>query len=405
MSDSAAALLDKPVKDMTDAELAAAKASLRRPSRPPVPAGSPDGLLIRNMESVIPQPLKWLWPGVLPLGKLSMIVGDPGLGKSLLTLDVAARVSQGAASPDGSHNVIGEVILLSAEDDPSDTIRPRLDAAGALPSLIQFVEAVTEGKRQRGFNLTADVARLDRAIGENTRLVIVDPITAYLGAIDSHVTSDVRGVLAPLAELAARRSVAIVGVSHLNKGSSAAMYRVTGSLAFVAAARAVWAVGRDPQDAGRILMLPVKMNLAPNEGGFAYRVSVCEGTMITAPHVVWEPGRIQGDADEMLQAGRDSEDHSEKVEAREWLAEVLAAGPVAQADLRRAATEAGLSWATVRRAKKTAGAVSEKSGFSGGWTWTLAPKALKSAEDAHPQSKSNLGQSEHLRAFPGRIEI
>ena len=106
-------------------------------------------------------------------------------------------------------------------------------------------------------------------ITTETRIIIVDPITAYITGGDSHVTSEVRGLLAPLAELAARRGVAILGVSHLNKGSGAAMYRTTGSLAWVAAARAVWAVGRDQENPERIIMLPVKMNLTKDRTGFA----------------------------------------------------------------------------------------------------------------------------------------
>jgi hypothetical protein len=352
-------------------------------------------LLVENMENVTPEPLRWLWPGVIPLGKVTMIVGDPGLGKSLLTLDMAARVSRGVPWPDGTPCQIGEVLLLSAEDDAADTIRPRLDAADALPSMIQLIKAVREGKKDRSFDLEADAAKLATVITDATRLIIIDPITAYLGRIDSHVTADVRRLLAPLAELAARRGVAIVAVSHLNKSSGPAIYRTTGSLAFVAAARAVWAVGRDPEDEERCLMLPVKQNLSRNEGGLAYRIeAVNTPSDILAPRVEWEEGRVQGDVTQLLQAGRDGEERSERSEAMDWLREVLGDGPRLAKELQAEAKTDGLSWATVRRAQKALGIKPSKDGFRAGWSWSLPPKMLKSDQDAHPQE---VGAFEHLR--------
>jgi hypothetical protein len=122
-------------------------------------------LFMRSMTKVQPEVLRWLWPGVIPAGKLTLIEGDPGLGKSLVTLDIAARVTCGNLWPDGSAACpIGEVILFSAEDDPGDTIRPRLDAAGAYAGLVQIVEGVRDGKNRRLFNLAEDVAKLESVL-------------------------------------------------------------------------------------------------------------------------------------------------------------------------------------------------------------------------------------------------
>jgi hypothetical protein len=361
------------------------------------------------MAEINPVPLRWLWPGVIPAGKLTLFVGDPGLGKSLVALDIAARVTSGIPWPDGSSACpIGKVILLSAEDDPADTIRPRLDAAGAISDLVRLIEGVRDGKRQRLFNLADDTLRLDAEIAQDTRLIIIDPITAYVGGIDSHVTSDVRGLLAPLAELAARRGLAILGVSHLNKGSGAAMYRTTGSLAWVAAARAVWAVGRDPENRDRILMLPVKQNLSPNLGGFAYGILPKND----APCIAWENGRALGDADALLRSLEDTEDRSAGKEAEEWLAEALAEGRVKAADLFRQAHAVGISTITLRRAATKIGVRKVKGGFRDGWSWALpgAEGDHRSPEDDqgdHPQGMSTFGKNDHLREGEqaGRLDL
>src|SRR5690606_15615930 len=127
------------------------------------------------------------------------------------------------------------------------------------------------------------------------RLVIIDPVSAFLGSTDSHNNSEVRGVLAPLAEMAARHGVAIVAVTHLNKGGGSALNRVIGSIAFTAAARAAYVVTRDEDDPARRLMLPAKNNLGCDENGFAYRL---EGE--PTPHIEWEPTLVAMSADEAV---------------------------------------------------------------------------------------------------------
>ena len=196
------------------------------------------------------------------------------------------------------------MILLSAEDDLADTIRPRLDAARGDPDRVHAIEAVNIGdQRRRTFDLGTDVARLDDvadAVGE-ARLVVIDPITAYLGRTDSHRNSDVRGVLAPLQEFASRRGIAVICVSHLTKnGSSEAMARVTGSGAFVAAARAAFLVVKDEHDPARRLFLPAKNNIGPDGArlGLAYRIAERDSVGgLRAPAVEW-------DAEPVLNNGR-----------------------------------------------------------------------------------------------------
>src|SRR5262249_24599666 len=160
-----------------------------------------------------------------------------------------------------------------SEDDPSDTIRPRLEVAGAVLSRIHYVTMVQDrsSKKKRGFDLTQDIERLEETIKKigDVVLVIIDPMSAYMGKpgkLDSYRISDVRAVLAPLTEMAARQAVAIIGIEHLNKTQGLkALLRLAGSVALVAAPRSVIIFVRDEEDKERRLFLPSKNNNAPEE--------------------------------------------------------------------------------------------------------------------------------------------
>ena len=247
------------------------------------PSASPSGETrafaeLRRFSDIRPKMLRWLWPRRIPLGKLTLIAGDPGLGKSLVTIDIAARVSKGSRFPDGAPCEPGDVIILSAEDDAEDTIRPRLDAAGADVSRIHLLEAVrvvmADGKSTEStFTLERDIPALEDAlIRTGARAVIVDPVSAYVGSADSNANAEVRGLLKPLVALAAKYGAAVILITHLRKSGGAAIYRAMGSLAFSAAARAHWGVVADPDNKARRLFLQVKQNLAPDTDGLAYAI-------------------------------------------------------------------------------------------------------------------------------------
>ena len=294
---------------------------------------------------IAPEPIRWLWRDRIALGKVTIIAGDPGLGKSLVTIAMAAHVSKGQPWPvDGSPCEAGDVIILSAEDDPADTLRPRLDAAGADVSRVSIVKSVRSIPRggdqpiSRMFSLRADLKAMQLAALRlpACRLIIIDPISAYLDGTDSHNNADVRAVLAPMAEIAAAVGAAFVCVSHFNKGTgSSAMYRTTGSLAFVAAARAAFAVSRDKDNPARRLMLPIKNNLAPEStGGIAYAVVAPQGV----PMIAWDPDPVTTiTADEALAPERREGDTSERErpereDAVRWLREFLSGGPRGEGD-------------------------------------------------------------------------
>ncbi len=348
----------------------------------------------RCMADIKARPIRWLWPGRIARGKVSMIAGHPGLGKSQVTASLAAIVTTGGRWPvDWTPCELGSVVIMSAEDDPADTIRPRLEAAGADARRIYILEAVREpsdgSTLDRPFNLKTDLCHLDELmeyIGD-VSLVVIDPITAYLGGADSHKNAEVRALLAPLSELASRHCAAVVCVSHLNKGAGEAMMRVNGSLAFVAAARAAFLVAKDRNDKCRRLFLPVKNNIGNDVSGLAFRVEGHSVKGIETSRVSWEPEAVEISADEALVVEADTSMPA-RSEAKEWLNDLLADGPVAVKEIESEAKAAGLSWATVRRAKDALGIRSVKVRFDGQWSWSL-PKML---EDVPSQKGEHLGE-------------
>jgi hypothetical protein len=335
------------------------------------------------LADVEPQPINWLWPNRIAMGKLTMLCGDPGLGKSFLALDLGARVTQGAPWPDNRDTYApqGGVVILTAEDDLADTVRPRLDAAGADPAQVVAIQAVRwhddGGKYERFFDLERDLPALEGAIGRqgNTKLVIIDPITAYLGKIKANDNSEVRRVLGPLADLCGRLGVACIGVSHLRKGDGQALYRTLGSLAFVAAARAVYVVARDVTDpeGKRRLMLPTKNNLGNDRSGLAFELCPRHGAF-GQPCISWEAGTVDTSADEALAPapGKRGPKPEERNEAAEFLRQALADGPRLGKEVAEDAKHGfGISPKTLERARKELMVVAYREKIPGPWFWKL----------------------------------
>ena len=338
------------------------------------------GLEIRRVSDIAARPVNWLWPGRIARGKVTMLAGHPGLGKSQAALAIAAIVTTGGRWPvDRIPAEPGSVIIMSAEDDPEDTIRPRLEAAGADLTRCHVIGAVLDkdqsGKnRKRGFSIVEDLPRLAAALREieDVSLVIIDPITAYLGDTDSHRNAEVRAVLAPLAELVAEYRAAILAISHLRKSADGdAILRVSGSLAFVAAARAAYLVIRDPGNDRRRLFLPAKNNLGEDRTGYAYQIEAASlAGEIKTSRIVWAPESETITADEAL-SPRGTGPQPKLDAAMDWLGELLAQGPLSQVEVQAAAGTAGHAWATVRRAANEIGVEKTKDGYGGGWVWSL----------------------------------
>ncbi len=346
------------------------------PEQPSIPIPSIGSPVIACMADVKPEEVRWLWPGRIPLGRLSLLVGRPGEGKSFATTDWAARVSKGRAWPDGTVCKLGSVLLVSAEDDPSDTIRPRLDAHEAEPTRIHALQGVRAGNDAQGrpieavFTL-ADLDALKQAIDEigDVRLIVVDPIGSYMGGrVDAHRDNEVRAVLAPLGEIARQSGAAVLLVAHQRKGAAShADDLVLGSRAFTGIARSVLHMLRDPDDENRRLLLPGKMNLSTPSPGLAFTI---DGD---PARVQWEPDPVQTTAAEVLARGNGTGDTSSGDEAEQWLRDVLSNGPMPSSELKVQAEHDGMAWRTIERTKKRIGVNATREGFGsdGKWVWVL----------------------------------
>jgi hypothetical protein len=329
------------------------------------------------LSSVEPEEVSWLWPSWLALGKLALVDGDPGLGKSAMTLDLAARVSAGKAFPDGTECEPSGVVLLSAEDGLADTIRPRLDAARADTSKILALATVPdENGHDRLLSIPEDISIIEKGIRRvGARLVVVDPLMAFLsGDTNSHRDQDVRRALAPLAGLAERTGAAVLVVRHLNKAQvSNPLSRGGGSIGIIGAARMAFVVGRDPQDENRRVLASTKNNLAMPPASLIFGLEEVESGSV---RVDWL-GQSEVSAKDLLATPQDHERSDDRGEAVEFLEEVLADGPVPAGQVREEAEDTGISIRTLERVKKKMGvssyrenATGEKRG-KGQWYWKL----------------------------------
>ena len=342
-------------------------------------------ICIVPFELIQPVALEWLWDGRIPRGKLCVVAGDPGLGKSYLTLYMAAVLSRGGEWPDGSRAARENVLIVSAEDDAADTIRPRLDRLGADPARIWNIEGVKNDGPDimRPFSLRMDLALLSEAITDTAAaMVIVDPLNAFLGGIDSHKAAEVRGVLSPLAHVAGETRASLVCVHHLNKGTSAnALYRASGSLDFVAAARIVHGVAPDPDLEGRRVFVPVKCNIAKMPDGLGFRIGEDGITFDKLPVTL-------DAAAAFTSRPVDHEERSERDMAKDFILAELADGPVPVTAMYKVAKDNGYSQITVRRAGSDLHVKKTKEGYQGTWHWSLpahpdGPKVIKESKDAH----------------------
>jgi hypothetical protein len=291
----------------------------KRPADAMTVAGGAEGLTFVTASQVAQTPVEWLWPGRIARGKMTLLAGDPGLGKSHIGIDVMARITRGVPWPDGGTAPSGSCLLFTAEDAANDTVCPRLDLAGADMDRMRIAGPVRAEGQRRSFSLATDLAYLGEAIVRigDVAMMVIDPITAYLGGIDSHRTTDVRSVLEPLDRFAEELQVAILAITHPPKASqSKAIHSFTGSLAFVAAARLAFIAVEEPETE-RALLLPVKNNLGPKAEGLGYRIQT--GTThrgIPSSHVIWDG--VTMTANEAIRSSAETRRGSEQREAEEY---------------------------------------------------------------------------------------
>ncbi len=343
---------------------------------------APPRAISRRAADIEVRPVDWLWPGRVPRGMLTLLDGDPGLGKSSIVIDLAARITRGwAMPPDGGPGPAAPpaaVVILNAEDSPEHTIRPRLDAAEADASRVHLLEAIAFGDDQRPPSMPCDLATLEGLVKETgATLVTLDPLMAYLGEeVNAHRDQDIRRALHQLKGLAERTGAAVVVVRHLNKlAGGAALYRGGGSIGIIGAARSALVVGRDPQDPDRRILAVNKCNVARAARSIAYtiessgavgRIGWGDECDLTPDDILAAPERPRGEA---------------TGEAEQFLRDLLTAGPMPKSDIEQAAAAAGIRDGTLRRAKDRLGVLSSKIGFFGPWGWQLPANPAEGANN------------------------
>jgi hypothetical protein len=323
--------------------------------------------VIVRLSDVEPQEVRWLWKPYIPLGKLTILEGDPGVGKTWLALQIAAILSTGRPFPCANcvPNVWHEpsnVVYLTAEDGLADTLRPRLDKAGADVSKVNALTAYRNGEENNCVTLK-DVDVIDTTLQQvKPALVVIDPLQAYLGAgVDMHRANEVRPVLAGLAALAEKYRCAVLCIRHLGKGQKdRAVYRGLGSIDFSAAARSVLLVGEDPNDESKKVLAHSKSSLAPKGVSLSFE--------LRSDKLFW-CGTSDLSADALLAPPKGEEEKSAFEEAGDFLKQVLTNGPKPAYEVLREAEGLGISERTLKRAKAAIGVVSIKDGELRAWRW------------------------------------
>ena len=333
----------------------------------------------RKMSEIEPQPINWLWEDYIAKGTFTLITGEPDLGKSQITLSMAAIVTTGGIWPvGGKQSEMGNVILISAEDSPEHTIRTRLEANGANLSKVHLLDGIRKSDSNSDcklFNLKSNLNELETMINEikGVTMIVVDPLSAYLSGVDSYKNTDVRSMLAPLSKLAERHDIAIVGVEHPPKSSNGrAMNQVGGSIAFVAASRSAYLVSKDPEDEERRLFLRIKNNLTSHSVGISYRLEEVILPTGEISKVVWGDEPVKITADEVLAYYNRTEFQHGKESRTKWLQEELADGPKNAAEVEKKALTQGITEKQLRNTREYAGVSSDKTDFDGGWDLSLS---------------------------------
>jgi RecA-family ATPase len=338
------------------------------------PPGTP---ILQCLADVEPEEISWLWNNRIPIGKITMLDGDPGLGKSWCAYAIAASVTTGKPLPgDNRENKPSNVLILTGEDDPADTIRPRMDSIGANPKLVQMLPAVIgDDGKERHVSLVKDLGALEIALVEKDHsLVIIDPLNAYLGGgVDTYNDADIRTVLAPISKLASKHKVAILCIRHLTKTKGgSALYRGQGSIAYIAAARMALLVAKHPDNPNIRVIAGVKTNITGKSKSMSFEIDD-QGMFY------WR-GEVDIDADTLLQATSENQKDSTLQDAEQFLFDLLWDTPMSAKEVFSQGEDAGFSRRTLERAKKSMKVLSKRNGKS--WAWQLSNNANDSRDDA-----------------------
>lgn len=384
-----------------------------------VESGNGEGprVILRRGCDVEPTAVDWLWDGWLAAGKLHLIGGAPGTGKTTIATALAATVTIGGRWPDGTRAEAGDVVIWSGEDDNADTLNPRLRAAGADMRRVHVVGGVVEDGQAYPFDPARDMDALRTALIAlpSVRLIVVDPVVSAVSG-DSHKNAEVRRGLQPLVDLAGELRCALLGVTHFSKGTSGRdpVERITGSLAFGALARLVMVAAKQDAEGDRPerrVLLRAKSNIGPDGGGFVY--SLEQGPLdgypgIVASRALWGEV-VEGSARELLaEAEAVDGDRSATDEAMDWLRDTLESGAMPAGEVLSLAKLSGLSDKALRTGRERLGIKPKRDGFGKGSSvkWALPSRidALPSHRCPHTERASMepegiYGAGEGVEAF------
>jgi putative DNA primase/helicase len=358
---------------------------------------------------IAPQAIRWAWPGWLALGKLTILAGAGGTGKTTLTIGLAAVLTSGGRWPDGEHcKERRSVIVWSSEDDPADTIVPRLLAAGADLGKVYILQGRINGLGDvQPFDPAKDIDLLAEVLSRvgDVGLIMIDPIVSAVAG-DMHRANDVRRSLQGLVDLAEEYGCAVLGITHFSKGSAGSnpAERVLGSQAFGALARTVLVAAKQ-EDSDLRVLARAKSNIAVDDGGCSYTIEECTvANDITTTRVLWGD-KIEGSARDILADVEriDNEEVSEKEDAEQFLISLLADGPVSVRQVKADAAGAGHAWRTVERAKKSLGAEAVKAGLKEGWVWRLGSEGRQNTPKT--ATKNSDGLREKVAVFGEGVAV
>jgi hypothetical protein len=321
---------------------------------------------------IVPTRVAWLWEPYLARGKMAVLDGDPGMGKSLATIDIAARITRGSPFPGGSaRREPAAVLFLNAEDDATDTIQPRVVAAGGDPDRVHVLAAPGLGS-ERLPQFPDDTSALEDAVRDTrAALVVIDPMMAFFPpTVSANNDQCIRTALSPLAAVAAATGACVLLVRHMRKAAGGhAIHRGAGSVGIVGAVRSGLVVACHPDDAELRVMAVTKSNLGPPGPSLGFRLR--RGGPTGQSFVEWA-GPIDLTADDLCGAGAPVRAGRQcRTRAAEWLRAFLAGGPRRATDIQAAAVESGITWRTLERVKGATGVKSDpvRQGKTTEWWW------------------------------------
>lgn len=348
-----------------------------------IPPSNASELSLVSFSNIEAKAMEWLWENRIPKGKLVMFFGNPDCGKTTVLCDLIAHYTTGTKYPDGALAAeTGEVLFLGAEDDPADTLKPRLLAAGANTAMVHYVlgvRAMEQSKRvERTVALDTDLAAIERALSQNPKigLVAIDPITSYFGNSDLNKEQALRKILGPIKELAESKQVTFVCLGHFNKRSDVnVLHKAGGAVAMTGVSRAVWLFMKNPELEGQFLMLLGKGNLTKNRSGLKYSIIEKFVPTGTAPIIDWQ-GEETMDAESISDTLKDPKERA-SAKAEKFLKDFVSAGlPAPSDDLANLAKKLGIGRTTLFNMKRDnfGNIRAEKRGLAWWWVPTVSGK-------------------------------